>query len=484
MKLAALLAVAGLVLGVGLPLAGLGRIPLLLGAVCFVAAGILAAREARGARAIYVLGGILAAVVLLQVPGFVNDRRNGQGIAWEARAGERVVLAGEGVAVTESDDGRTVTGRDVDSGGGKWRIELPQTEALAQLVVQRVGRTLLIVDRESKLRAVDIGTGRALWDAPAQPRGFVLPAVASPDTVAVTRCREGGRCTAEARSMRDGKVRWEAPLASGAPWLGSPPLPQALGPERVPWPASAVILRLPPQGARYEVRELATGKVFARGSGDDALGVIGNLLLRSTNEGDLAAIDVTTGREAWRRRADGLLPARAPDGSLRWLGIPDGGLVMTRGLADLDSVDVGATLRVLDPRTGKLTEHPTGVRGASDTIVVSTDGPAVTARNVGAGVAPRAPVLAVWLDKRVLADGRSYRAPGLDKRDVAATPTQVGWDQRMQPFGSGERSGAVVYDRRTGKRLVRFAGEGRVNVSSAGERLVISDGSRDFVVKP
>ena len=55
----------------------------------------------------------------------------------------------------------------------------------------------------------------------------------------------------------------------------------------------------------------------------------------------------------------------------------------------------------------------------------------------------------------------------------------------MQPFGGGERAGAVVHDRRTGKRLVRYAGESRsVSVRSEGERLVIYDGGRDLVVKP
>ena len=46
---AALLA-AGLILGVGLPFAGLGRLPVLLGAACLLAAGVLAARQASRGR--------------------------------------------------------------------------------------------------------------------------------------------------------------------------------------------------------------------------------------------------------------------------------------------------------------------------------------------------------------------------------------------------------------------------------------------------
>ncbi len=55
----------------------------------------------------------------------------------------------------------------------------------------------------------------------------------------------------------------------------------------------------------------------------------------------------------------------------------------------------------------------------------------------------------------------------------------------MHAFADGDRRGAVVCDRRSGRELVRYAGESdNVFVRSEGERLVIYDGSRDLVVKP
>ena len=79
-----------------------------------------------------------------------------------------------------------------------------------------------------------------------------------------------------------------------------------------------MILR-PADGERYEVRQLATGKVVARGTAArDAVGVTGNLFLRETEQARRCRpLDVTTGREAWTRAADELHAARAPDGSLR-----------------------------------------------------------------------------------------------------------------------------------------------------------------------
>ena len=76
--------------------------------------------------------------------------------------------------------------------------------------------------------------------------------------------------------------------------------------------------------------ELASGDVVTRGRfGDDALGVTGHLFLRETEKGVVSATDVTTGREVWTRKADGRRVARAPDDSFDWVGIPDGGLILT-----------------------------------------------------------------------------------------------------------------------------------------------------------
>ena len=139
---------------------------------------------------------------------------------------------------------------------------------------------------------------------------------------------------------------------------------------------------------------------------------------------------------------------------------------------------------MLDPRTGKLTEHPTHVLGAGGAVVVPTDDPPVTAETATAGATPRVPVISAYLDDRVLADGRVYRAE-LQKRGIGATPAQVGWGQPVHAFADGDRAGAVVRDRRSGRELVRYAGENPyVSVRSEGERLIISDGGRELVVKP
>jgi outer membrane protein assembly factor BamB len=476
-RLPAVLLAAGAILGVALAIAGFGRIPFLIGVACLAGAGILAAR--RTGRAVFALAGIAAAVLLSFVPGLITDRRNAEGIAWTAPKGERIALAETGYAITSSGDD-AITARDLDTGKRRWRLDLGREHFAEGLLVRRVGGTLLVVDDEGRLRGIDLKTGKQRWDTPPAS-DLVLPAIASPEIVATTRC-DGERCTAEARSIADGKLRWEAPSDSSPPWLGSPPIAQALQVDRPLWPASAVIVT---RDERYEVRQLASGKVVAQGTtAREAIGVTGNLFLRETEKGELSALDVTTGRRAWTRKADGLNAVRAPDGSLDWLGIPDGGLIMIRGLRDMDHLDIGDTLRVLDPRTGKLTERPLGVLGAGGAVVVPADGPPVSAETATAGATPRVPVIGAYLDDEVLADGRRYKAE-YEKRGIGATTTQVGWGQRVQPFAGGERAGAVVRDQRSGRERVRYVGESdNVFVRSEGERLVIHDGSRELVVKP
>ena len=474
--LPAVLLAAGLILGVVLPIAGAGRLPFLIGVACLVAAG-LATR-----RAPLALAGIAAAVLLFLLPGLLTDRRNDQGVAWVVPKGERVVFAAAGLAVTSQDAGRRITGRDLDTGARRWDLALAEG-VRGEVEVRRVGRTLLVSDRASTLRAVDLATGKQRWDTPAAD-GYQLPAVANPELVASSNCGEGPGCMAEVRSIADGKLRWSAPAISSE-WLGSPPIAQALGADRPLWPASAVILGTGREGERYEVRQLATGEVVARvRARGNSLGVTGNLLLRETEKGVLSATDVTTGNVVWTRELDGRTVARAPDDSFAWLGIPDGELIMTGAHPDLDSLTLGDELRVIDPRTGKLTEHPTHVRGATGTVVVPTDGPPVTAETATGGATPRVPVIGDYFDDRVLADGRVYRAE-FEKRGIGATARQVGWGQPVHAFGHGDRAGAVVRDRRSGREIVRYTGEDRyVGVRSEGERLVISDGSRELVVEP
>jgi hypothetical protein len=208
------------------------------------------------------------------------------------------------------------------------------------------------------------------------------------------------------RSIADGSVRWRAPVEHD-PWLGAPPIAQSLDTDRSLWPASAVILRTPPEGERYEVRRL-----------------------------------------------------------------------------DTEDLPISDRLRLLDPRTGKLTEHAVGKLYSNNSRAVPADGPEITAVTATAGVTPRVPVLWSQFDEKVSVSGRILRTGRVGTRGVAATATQVGWERDVHVFAGGDRDGVEVHDRRTGKRLVRFAAEKRAYLHSEGERLVITADGRDYVVKP
>jgi outer membrane protein assembly factor BamB len=469
---------AGVILGVVLPLTGAGRLPFLIGVACIAAAGLATRRTPLA------LAGIAAAVLLLLLPGFVNGRRNDEGIAWVAPEGERVVFAEAGLAVTQRDQGFDVTGRDIDTGAFRWRHEFAHADTpVGQGEVTRVGKTLLVDDRGGKLHALDLATGKQRWETPAADS--TIAAVATPELVAMSV--NDGDWRVEVRSIADGRLRWRAPTSGRSPWLGSPPIAQAFDTDRSLWPASAVVLETGTvDHPRFEVRPLATGKVVARAAGrNQALSVVGNLFLRQAEDGAMTAIDVTTGREVWTRPPNQGIAARAPDSALMWLGIPDGSLLLTGALRDLDDLSIGDELRVLDPRTGKMTVRPTHVLGASGAVVVPVDGPAITATTAGAGPTPRTPVIEDWAGDSILADGRRYKAD-IARRAVAATTTEVGWQQLVPQLAGRDRLGAVVRDRRSGKRLARYARHRDLEVylHSEGERLVIHADGRDRVVKP
>ena len=117
----------------------------------------------------------------------------------------------------------------------------------------------------------------------------------------------------------------------------------------------------------------------------------------------------------------------------------------------LESLMVGDTLELVDPRTGKLTERPTDL--PPDIVdIASTD-------------RPDAPPAILWNDyegtdtddSEVLVDGRHY--PGKRVQEIALTQTQAGWESRQAPWGNGDHRVVEVYDRRSGKRLVRFVGD-------------------------
>ena len=288
----------------------------------------------------------------------------------------------------------------------------------------------------------------------------------------------------EARSVADGSLRWSAPLDSTGYWLGSPPVAQSLNGDRALWPASAVIVRTPPKGERYEVRQLATGKVVARGvAGDEALGVVGNLFLRQTEKGVLTATDVTSGEEVWKRPADGLVVARAPDARCAGSACRTARCCPSRssGTRRTSRSSTTSASSTRAPASSSTTNSGTCRAGAAERSR-PTAPPSPPQRD--AGFAPRVPVVWGSFERKVAADGRLYRTGKLGSRAVAATATQIAWDPDVHPFAGGERDGAVVYDRRSGKRVVHYAGEDDVFVRSEGERIVIRDNGREYVVKP
>lgn len=57
----------------------------------------------------------------------------------------------------------------------------------------------------------------------------------------------------------------------------------------------------------------------------------------------------------------------------------------------------------------------------------------------------------------------------------------MGWESGQPSWASGDRDGAEVRDRRSGRHLVRYVGED-IDIRGEGDRLVITDGEREYVV--
>ena len=468
-----LLFVAGLAIALLGPLVWPGRLPVVLGAVCVLVAALLAARE--GQRVWLAAGGLVLAVVVFLAPGLVNGWRNGRGIAWEVPDGEVVELAADGYAITSSiadlrrTEPTTLVGRDIDSGARRWRTTLgrPQ-EPLGDVTVEHVGQTLLAVDRDGALYALDLRTGSKRWSTP--PAARTIPEIADAQTVALLRCDEHSRCTAEARALADGAVRWSAPTDFDNSFLGAPRLTRdATDAPPLLWPASFAIVHDPPDGKRFEARDLRTGRVLASGNaGRTATASIGDVLLRA-GETTLTATDVRSGRELWRRPTEGAEPVRTVDVSSGMIAVIDGGVLLARDIYPMPNLNPGDPLEILDPRSGKVTEHPVGVSGYVGIVAAGTATPGVPlVRKYG--------VLEQDKDQLVV-DGRHYARERLDPSEIAATTTQAAFKSTLSVYGLGQRRGIEVYDRRGG-RVARFVAV-NAHVHSAGERLVISVGEHE-----
>ncbi len=466
------LLIAGLAVALLGPLVWLGRLPVLIGAACVLLAGLLAARD--GQRVWLGLGGLALAVVLFLVPGLVRDWGNGRGIAWKVSDGEVVELASGGYAITSitveahgQDSPTTLIGRDIDSGKRRWRTVLPKPDGFGGVTVGRAGQTLLAVDGNGSLHALDLRTGKQRWVTPPADRTY--PEIADARTVAMLRCDDRLKCTVEARALADGTVRWSAPADFDNSFLGAPRITRDASVTPPLWPASVVIVHVPPEGARYEVRDLDTGRVLSSGNAKrTVLASIGNVLLRNDYT-TLTATDVSSGRTLWRHPTEGAEPVRTVDIGSQMMAVLDGGLLLARETATMPELNVGDPLRRLDPRTGKVTEHRLGLSGYAGVYATGTATPGVPlVRDFGDP------------DDQLVVDGRHYVRERLDPDEIAATTTQAGFKSTLSVYGLGRRRAIEVYDRRGGRvaRLVAV----NAHVRSAGDRLVISAGGNSYVV--
>ncbi len=449
MRAALLVAIAGLVVAFAAPFFWASRVPLFVGAALLVAAGLLSR------RALPAVAGIAAAVVLLLAPGLIDGWRNGRGIAWTVPDSERLLIAEGGAAITVGREDTVLRARGIDTGDERWQLKLDKPSFTETLHVWRVGRTLLVADYDDSLKALDLDTGKVRWSAPPAETHFA--GVTDGENVALTRC-PAEQCQVESYSLSDGRLRWKAPVSGTGEFLGVPLPTRQLADDIPLWPASFVVLR---DDDRFEARDLATGRVVARG--DEKTGLIGSVLVRADDEGAVSATDLQSGRELWRNERLDL--TQTPMLSARSLAMPGGALLAEGDW--LESVMVGDTLEQVDPRTGKVTERPIDL--PPDIVdIASSD-------------RPDAPPAILWNDyegedtddSEVLVDGRHYLRQRVD--EIALTPAQAGWESTQAPWGHGTHRVVEVYDRRSGKRLVRYVGA-NTTVSSAGERLVVAEG--------
>ncbi len=451
-------AVLGLVLGIVVPFFWASPLPVLLGAALLVVAGFLAQRAALA------VAGIVAAALLAVSPALVNRYRNRQGIAWTVAAGERLQLAEGGLAVTSADS--VLRGRKLRTGDRMWELRLP--DAGQTLRVWRAGPLVLTTGFDETLRAVDAASGKVRWESPGR---VSFLGVSDGEHIAVTRCgRTIAECEVQSLSLADGRVAWRAPVTSPGEYLGVPLLDDG-APQRdlPPWTASFVLVT--DEDDRWEARDLATGRVLETGTqreGETA--ILGDILVRSDEAGAITATNVQTGATAWSRPAGDGRPSRSPVEVTDSLAAPEGQLVLSGDGDPIDSVRIGDRLRTLDIRTGKPAEQPVDVE--FDLVdVLAPDRPT-----------GKQPVV-FWFDyeddtlsSRIFADGRRYDRDAT--RNVDLAPGLIGFGHAGSTWGTGLERVYEVFDRASGERLVRYAGED-VSVYALGDALVLTEGDDD-----
>lgn len=451
--------VLGLVVGIAGPFSWHSAAPVWIGAALLALAGALAG------RAPLVVAGAVGAVVLVLAPGLVNGYRNGQGVAWTVPEGERLELAQDGLAVTTVEDEPVLRGRDLRTGERRWELRLRDTGEQPRL--WRIGALVLTTGFDETLRAVGADDGKVRW---ASPGAVTFLGVSDGEHVAATRCgRTSATCEVQSLALRDGSVAWRAPVSGVANYLGVP-LPDEGAPQRdlPPWPAGFVLVT---DNQRWEARDLATGRVLTTGQrADAATALLGDVLVRSAEDGALTATDVRSGEAGWTRPAGDGRASISPVVTQRTLAVPEGSLVLSGDGWAIDSVRLGERLRTVDVRTGKLTESrlDTGY-GLVDVLAAERPTgarPVVLARDYEDDARPSTIVAGRHVFQRE------------DVRDVQVAPDLIGFEGDGPTWGTGLGRVIEVFDRDSGARRVRFAADD-TNVYRYGDALVVSTGADD-----
>jgi hypothetical protein len=543
---------------------GWGAVAWFLSALLVAAAGLLAGlvvllrSRAGGASAVRsalrgavpAATGVALCAFALALPTVLRTHENGALVAWSVPGEGSVVLAEHGVALTleeppgeDSGPESVVVGRDLDDGRVRWRTRVPVPDDAGRGSYdgrwQRVGDVALVAGGPFRYAALDLRTGRLLWQD--RRKGLRISAVATTRAVASTRCRstadEGDRapdptpgatpsCTAEVRDLRTGRVRWSAPVARQGVYLGAPTVQR--GPESGPlWPGRWVLVVAPdprdgdagpswadtrsPTPDRpldWALRDLETGRTVLRGStrGLSGLALAGGGLLRERvrersefgfrPRTTWSLVEPATGRVRWSRTEDA--GRSDPGGPGLGIWLPSGRIPVARSpfaAFDLNVEDEyarngGHELRLIDPRTGRLSAVPLG---RSDHLAfVSAPPPAVDAGSVTGNPAPDATVLlnatspAVRRSRMLVATpgrpGAPVQWPGGAGNDYVATATLAArsrdWDLR-DLTGEDQQDALEVRDVRTGEVVNRVRGWGTGYPTVVGERITFGDRSDD-----
>lgn len=451
------LVVLGLAAGIVVPFFWAGALPVYLGAALLVVGGLLARRAWVAAAA------IVAAVVLVLALGLVDGYRNGRGIAWTVPEGERLRLAQDGLAVTTT--ATALRGRDLRTGERRWELRMPEGDG--DVRVWRVGDRLIVNWSDDILRAVGVEDGKEQWQAVPLDTQYV--GVTDGEHLALTRCSGLPECEVQSIALATGLVTWRADIVGSGTYLGVP-LPDEGAPNRElpPWRASFVLVS---DDDDWEARDLATGRVLERGRRrDGSVTLLGDVLVRSTRDGALTGTNVQTGERLWSRPAGDGTAALSAIVSQDALALPEGSLVLSAGGLAIDSVRLGERLRLVDPRTGELSESPleTGY-GLVDVLGAQPPGgrrPVVIGRDFEDDTST----------DTIAAGDHTYVREGV--RDVHVTAGLVGFEGRGHTWGTGDDRVIEIFDREGGDRRVRFSA-GDAVLYTLGDALLIAEGEDD-----